>query len=266
MTWIVGIAPPFGYSILVSDVCVTFNARGKSSRYVDCLQKIYPIGPSMLGGFSGSVKIGFRLLSALHHQLLPFSKKEGWSLDVVANTWWPRLAKRIFKESEPEEKKLHSKIILAGVHPTKNRGESLWAWSDIYTFTSPDFGPRKAAFNDALAIGSGQLIPNLADLVSSVSNNFSFLNLASMNTEIQARMLAQALSTAITEEKAAGISKLFQVGIALRDQYIIAPHEYTLYPQNGEKLEYKMPKVAKSYSQFLELSKTYGYLPHSCSC
>jgi len=59
MTWIVGTASLFGNSILVSDICVTFTDNSGQQKHVDCIQKIYPLGQFVLGGFSGSVKIGF---------------------------------------------------------------------------------------------------------------------------------------------------------------------------------------------------------------
>src|SRR2546425_4363490 len=117
MTWIIGIAPPFGYSILVSDICVTFaDSQGKRT-YQDCLQKLYPLGHFILGGFAGSVKIGFRLLGRLQLDLSQLGDDEAWNLDIISNTWWPRLARRIFKESEEEEKKLGGQVILAAAHP-----------------------------------------------------------------------------------------------------------------------------------------------------
>jgi endonuclease YncB( thermonuclease family) len=82
MTWIIGIAPPFGYSILVSDVRVSFR-RERAEFQHDCLQKIYRIGPSIIGGFAGSEEIGFRILGILTEELSQAPPRHGWSLDVI---------------------------------------------------------------------------------------------------------------------------------------------------------------------------------------
>ena len=60
MTWIVGRSIPFGYSVALSDIRVTLDGRE-----IDCLQKIYPVGPFIAMGFAGSVPIGFAMIDRM---------------------------------------------------------------------------------------------------------------------------------------------------------------------------------------------------------
>ena len=122
MTWIVGTPTLFGRAILVSDIRVTFSKLDGTSGFADCLQKIYPIGKSQLGGFSGSVNIGFKIIAQLALDSSKLSRDEDWIVDIIANTWFPRIARRIFNNSIDAEKQLGCSIILASAHPSKNLG------------------------------------------------------------------------------------------------------------------------------------------------
>src|SRR6266704_3650612 len=119
MTWIVGTVPPFGYSILVSDTCVSWSNGTEKA----CLQKIHKVGDDFLCGFAGSVKIGFVLLDALATQL---PRKQVRTPTVLARDWIPSLASRVFRAAPEPERKLGCQIIVAAVHPTENLGDAPW--------------------------------------------------------------------------------------------------------------------------------------------
>jgi hypothetical protein len=67
MTWCIGWANLFGYSVGISDIRVTFS----NHREFDCLQKIYYIGPTLAIAFAGSVDIGFSMVEQLTADLSP---------------------------------------------------------------------------------------------------------------------------------------------------------------------------------------------------
>ena len=85
MTWVIGGSTIFGYGVLISDVCVSWELGYQ----FDCLQKIYPLSNSIMGGFAGSVKIGFQLLQDLRDFLGLTDEEEkeyGWiicSKDII---------------------------------------------------------------------------------------------------------------------------------------------------------------------------------------
>jgi len=68
MTWIVGTGTMFGHAVLASDIHATLKYGKGEEHYIDCLQKIYPLGKFVVGGFAGSVKIGFSIISSLHRR------------------------------------------------------------------------------------------------------------------------------------------------------------------------------------------------------
>src|SRR6266567_2360656 len=115
MTWIVGTVPPFGYSILVSDIRVSWTDGIERH----CLQKVHKVGEDFLCGFAGSVRIGFVLLDALATQL---PRKQQRTPSVLAHDWIPSLARRIFCAAPDQERKLGCQLIAAAAHPTDNLG------------------------------------------------------------------------------------------------------------------------------------------------
>ena len=252
MTWIVGTAQSFGKAIVASDVQVTFQSAAGPKKYNDCVQKIYPLGNSFLGGFAGSVKIGFRLLSQLIYESSKLTPDRAWGLDVIANTWWPRVAKRIFEKSETIEKQCGSEIILAAAHPTKNRGNvSGWAWTDVYIFKSPNFNPIKVEDLKCGGIGSGSQISVLSNMVQSAVSDFSFIKMVTMGELAQSRFLADLMHQQLRTSPVPGISDLFQVGTITRGQVIIQNHELTYVDESGET-QVRFPKLAQNYKEFLE--------------
>lgn len=60
MTWVLGASSLFGYGVMLSDVQVSVGEK----RF-DILQKAYPLSNYILGGFAGSVQIGFMFLQSL---------------------------------------------------------------------------------------------------------------------------------------------------------------------------------------------------------
>ena len=66
MTWVIGATPPFGgYGLMISDIQVSL-ATGER---FDILRKVHPVGPCLVLGFSGSVKIGFAMVENLRARL-----------------------------------------------------------------------------------------------------------------------------------------------------------------------------------------------------
>jgi len=254
MTWIVGTASLFGNSILVSDISVTFTDNYGQQKHVDCLQKIYPLGRFILGGFSGSIKIGFGLLTILSLQLRNIPDDNAWVVDIISHTWLPRLLRRFFKESEESEKALGSQLILASVHPTKNRAAS-WPWSYVHTFSAPDFEPCKADAREVLAIGKGSKKDVYMEALKKLCSSFDLMQGILMGESGQAQLLAHSINKIVLDSPTEGISTLFQIGLVMKNRYSIHDHEYRTYSKNGEKKEIKFPKIARTYREFETLSK-----------
>lgn len=266
MTWVIGIAPPFGFSILVSDICVTFRRTDGTKERADCLQKIYPLGPFVLGGFSGSVRLGFAILSILQMEFSKALEGQAWDLDVAVHTWLPRLVRRVFRTAPGSEQALGSSIMLASAHPTRNRGDAPWPWTDVYIFSRPDFEPVKAVALEVMAIGSGAAIdPYMAALRASCAD-FSFMQAAVGGEGAQAMMIAHRVSRLTAEGPVPGISTLFQTGLVTRGKWAIHNHEYTEHRADGTQVEFRFPPIAHGWREFEVLCQQSSWAAGEAIC
>jgi len=266
MTWVIGVNSMFGIAILVSDVCVTFTLPSGEKRYLDCLQKIYPLGRCVIGGFSGSVRIGFRMMEYLRRQFEICPENSRWDLDMISNTWLPRVVRRIFNLSPENEKKYGCSIILAGAHPTKNRGDLAVPWTDVVRLRSPDFKPEKVEQRNIISIGKGSVIDDYVDRVQRACNDFAFHEVIMGGKAAQANYVVSTVEKAVQENPISGVSKFFQYAWVNREEYSIINHEYDIYPPNEEKIEVRCPEIAKGYQKFIQLSKELGVQAESSVC
>jgi hypothetical protein len=153
MTWVIGASTPFGYGFAISDICVQF--RYGETR--DMLQKIYPVGNYIVAGFAGSVKIGFLLIDNLKEILkLPEgSENKAWYPDWVAEKF-SKNAKEIFDKADDNEKQGRSQILMVGISPNENIGDSDIPKSYISILESPNFEPEiHKEPKNVYSIGSG---------------------------------------------------------------------------------------------------------------
>lgn len=260
MTWIIGTPTLFGYALLVSDIRVTWPDKS----HLDCLQKIHLVSPSMIGGFSGSVKIGFRMLAQIEHESFKIEQDEDWDLDIIANTWWPRVARRIFNQSEPKEKQSGSSVILAAPDPTKNLGDTSWPQTRIYRFSSPAFEPVKADYENVTSIGD--FSSPRVEAIKTLVTDHSFIEGCVLGPKGHGTMLSLAVSEQIEDLPSDLISSVFQFGVVTRGQSEIhnfvlkkantgvdTPQSIVILPTN---LESPFPQIAKNEAEFFQLCST----------
>lgn len=157
MTWIVGTTSVFGHAILAADICVTFVKPDGQRTYFDCLQKVHPLGRFVIGGFAGSVKIGFAIIENLNKRFNETPETHAVDLDSLLPVKLPQIVKDIFESSSPSEKTLGCQLIIGWVHPIRNRDGWPWLspWSHIFTLSSPEFQVVQGRLTDIMAIGSG---------------------------------------------------------------------------------------------------------------
>lgn len=256
MTWIIGSASLFGSAILVSDICVTFTDKDGTKRYKDCLQKIYPLGQSVIGGFSGSVSIGFDTLETLQREFANGPAGAALDVNIAAHTWLSRVIRRVFRNAPECERELGSSTILASAHPTKNRGDAPWPWTDIHIFSSPDFYPVAATPLEIVAIGNGRAASDHMDALRALRTDSGFLKVAIMDDKAkQASLLAFLVSTALKNNPIQGVSTMFQFGVITRDNYAIHNQEYARFQQDGQKIKHTLPRIARGREEFEILSR-----------
>jgi hypothetical protein len=160
MTWVIGASSVFGYGAILSDVRVTFT----DGRQCDLVQKAFAVGPYVIAGFAGSVRIGFEMLHCLTRFLAvpPNAPQPGaWEPEWVAEHWKP-LAVSTFAAADAQERDAGCQVLLVGISH-KVRPEVLAnpravhrPSACIIRFCWPDFDPIIADKGLSVAhIGSG---------------------------------------------------------------------------------------------------------------
>jgi hypothetical protein len=248
MTWIIGTTSLSGHAILASDVCVTFKKPDGRRDYVDCLQKIYPLGRFVLGGFSGSVKIGFEMLGALSTRFDAIPQNHAMDIDAAAGAWLPGMAEQVFGLFGDKEKDDGCSIILGWVHPTRNRDALPWPWSYVYTFVSPEFSPLRDRPLEVLSIGSGAAVIHYMKIARNVCSSGAFM---STRGKMQAAILATTLAYELERKPVLGISKFFQIGLIARGTKGSIVHH--------DMGQIRFPAIARSYSEFEQMCWKRGY-------
>jgi hypothetical protein len=249
MTWIVGTVPPFGYSILVSDIRVSW-ADGTER---DCLQKIHKVGHDLLCGFAGSVRIGFGLLNALSIQL---PRKQRRTPSVLVHDWIPSLARRVFRAAPESELKLGCQFIIAAAHPTENLGAAPWPRTYIWTFSYPDFSPQKCGPDAAVGIGSGSVVSAYAAALREARSNVSFLKLITHGEDAQVQYLARTMRESVLKNPKAGVSPFFQMGIVTRGRTLLGDYGHTRFERDGTTNRVRAPPTAQTYKAFQDFCRT----------
>lgn len=266
MTWIIGSAALFGSAILVSDICVTFTKEDGAQRHIDCLQKIYPLGRFVIGGFSGSVRIGFDILEVLQREFSNGPPGAALDMNIVAHTWLPRVVRRVFRNAPEPEQRLRSSIILASAHPSKNRGDAPWPLTDIHILSSPDFAPVVAAPLEIVAIGKGNSVSAYMDAIRALSSDVGFLKASMDSQDGQASLLAHMVSRTIDNGPVPGVSTMFQFGVITRGHYTIHDHEYTVHQTAGQNIKRTFPRIARGSEEFEILSRELLCTAASAEC
>ena len=266
MTWIVGTPTLFGHAILVSDICVTFRNDFGKTDYVDCLQKIYPVGKSQMMGFSGSVSLGFKMVHQFAYESSKLSNSDDWIVEIIANTWLPRVMRRIYNNSTEIEKELGCSIILASAHPQKNLGDVPWPETYCHIFDGPDFEPKLCRPGEIKSIGSGSNVDEYKSAIKAVIEDRSFNQMMVAGASMQGLLLAKSINKVVDENPKKGISKHYQIGIVERRNFSISNNDYKLYPKDGPPMEVKLPKLARNYNEFQEYCKEREKLTETSSC
>jgi hypothetical protein len=154
---VIGVAPVHGHGLLISDTRAEFSLMPNAPS-ANCIQKIHYVGPNIIAGFAGSIKLGYRQIAVLKRELGSAKPEYGWNIDQISESWLRRSFQRMFDQSEDSEKFLGSHFILVAAHPHKTHGGSDDPWMDVVRFCSPSFEPEKGSVQQPMFIGSEAVI------------------------------------------------------------------------------------------------------------
>lgn len=251
MTWIIGTTSVFGHAILAADVCMTFRMQNGQRTYLDCLQKIHPLGRFVVGGFAGSVRIGFAIMETLSKRFNEIPEPHAIDLDSMVPVTLPQIVKGIFESSPPSERNLGCQVIIGWVHPTRNRDGWPWPspWSYIYTLSSPEFQVVQDRPLDIMAIGSGATV---AEHMRNARNACSVSPVMTWKRggRMGAAILAVTLAAELESRPVPGVSTFFQIGVAARCERVGIVHH--------DKGATRFPAVARTYREFEFMCRDLG--------
>jgi hypothetical protein len=250
VTWIVGAAAALGYAVGISDIRVTFSDGSER----DCLQKIYPMARFIAAGFAGSVRIGFGMLDGLAHQLRDAPEGHAYFPQEVAECFAP-LARDVFQLFSSDERASHSHLMLFGAHPTDDMGLPGYARCSVYILRSPGFVPTIAPIGQVVSIGSGSGIAPYQEALAGLSANpMSLLQMETAGMGASSLIVSMVVQKTIEKYPSPGISPHAHICVVRRGSVQISPNDDTRYPPSGEEIEFTMPPVATSWSEFTKIA------------
>jgi hypothetical protein len=253
MTWVVGATSFFGYGALYSDIRVTFS----DGTTQDVLQKAYPITNFIAAGFAGSVRIGFCLLQSLAQSTwLPDEAQstQAWDPIWVAKRW-SGIAREVFNACPADEKALGAQFLMLGASPTE--GLEFGSRMFLVRFAAPDFRPGiMGRVTMSCSIGTGSGVGEYKRSIKPLLRVASGINRAEvMNRNGLAQELVFSISRAVNWHPRDGISSHFHAVVVRRGSMSTWNNDENIYHADGSVVKVRMPPVARSYDEFLELAK-----------
>ena len=267
MTWVIGATFPLGgYGLLVSDVQVTLQ----NGTRLDVIRKIHDVGPVLVMGFAGSVRIGFEMVESLRSALaVPQDEEEGAFIPVdVAEAWAP-VAAHVFAHAAAEERALGCHLLLVGVHPTEDVIPGR-ARAYVVRMASPSFRPGFAPQRmfSVLSIGSGAQVREYRGFTRELLGrpNQGVLQAAIGPFERWGQTVAQMLGMGIGLHPAPGVSPHLHFAQVRRwESHLFANDRRTFQPE-GPPVEFLMPAVASTYPEFCEMLAERGIAGARARC
>jgi hypothetical protein len=265
VTWVIGASSIFGYGAMISDVRVTFS----DGREADLVQKAYGLGPFIVGGFAGSINIGFQMLESLSRLLVvPADAPQpgAWEPDTVAESWQPTAAK-IFAAADKREQAGQSHIMLVGISheidaktvhlPNVVQGPRAF----IIRMVSPNFEPEITRQKLSVGhIGSGSAVLRYTELMKSHFDVGSDTLKAEMGAPgMWPRMLGHSVMRVVEDHPVDGISPHVHILVCRSGEIFMMHNDSRKFPPgDAEPIEFKMPPVARSYAEFLSMCRADG--------
>jgi hypothetical protein len=253
-----------GYAVGLSDVCVTFTGS-KGKTFKDCLQKIYPVSRFFAVGFAGSVAIGFAMLNALNSWLGPIPEDTAWLPNELAELF-PNVARHVFAAAPESERSAQSHLMIIAAHPTEDTLPGHGKCS-TYIFRSPEFVPVLSTPGQVVSIGSGSDIGVYKDVLASFSADpLSLLRGEEMNRKLGGLALEHSITNIVKRQPTAGVSVHFHVCVVRRGEIQLHPNDENIYTPDNQKIEFRMPPVARSFSEFRRMAAAEGLSAEGAVC
>jgi hypothetical protein len=244
-------ASMFGYSAALSDRQVSWPG----GQTLNCLQKLYPIAPFMVAGFSGSVELGFSLINDFCAWLKPQVPAGGAvNTRVVVQLWWRR-ARWIFGRGRADLQRQGTQILVAGISPSERRGDLRPRTEVIILSSSDGFVPRHANPMAPVSIGSGSDVP---EYNAALQNLDYLLSVEGSLLGGFAAGIGLHASLALWSNPQLGVSSYLHLGLAQLGEAKVLPLRQSKPGPNGLSIDDPMPAVASNWEEFSRLARGSG--------
>jgi hypothetical protein len=265
VTWVIGAATMAGQGIMISDVRISF----RDGTETDLLRKSYPVGPYILAGFAGSVKIGMALIASLKESLqMPKNETGYWSPEWVTEQWSP-IAAQVFAESEDEEKGRGCQILMVGLTQQPDADQPPIPQVSLITINGPQFLPtiiRRAEVNQQVChIGSGADVQDYKDqmseffrMIPGAASSMSSTDAWSPDMTLWRHILGAGARERLLSNRVPGISPHLHIHVSQIGQFSLSTNDERLDDRDGEAVDFKMPRVASTYEEFCALCAERG--------
>ena len=254
MTWV--LAKPFmqDYSLIIADICVTFeDPKTKSKTYADCLLKIHDISRDngLMVGFSGRVENAFNIIDDMRILASDMAlKSHNRKFDVLdfIKEWQKYTVNNGKHLYDDYDNSVH--MFIAGNHTEVDSVGNRYAPSGVYQVKSPDYRPMATHPFHWSHIGSGSDMVVCKAIVDQLSNDFIF-RIAAIDTSAEklvdflAPRISAVLEQGLTEK---GVSSSLVIGISGIGDTALA----TTYP-GDDSIPNKPPKLATTYEELLTM-------------
>lgn len=255
MTWVIGSPTMFGYSVCIADVQASWVSNGRIQKTKDCVQKLHPISRFFTVGFSGSIYMGYEVVSALQGWFNPVQPQGAWIPEYAA-TKITKIARRVFKVQTDEVKKLGLSLLMASVSPKKDDGIPGEAMTQCYIIRSPCFAPEPIQWGFFGSIGSGSDVGIYKDNLNKLNEKpmSPLMQMEVGNPKGYAAALMSNISLTVRNNPTTGISRHFQVAVVERGQIYVVNNDYTANVGEVNEEKIVMPKLAKNLVEFKKMS------------
>lgn len=263
MTWVMAQPTIFGQVILLSDIQVTFtDPRTGEESYLDCVQKSYAMDQNIVAGFAGNVLGGFVMLTSLSKTIKANKKGDELIEPKLLIDEWAKIAKKDFARLKPEAKNGDIHIIIGGISHSTDMGIEGMGTPSVAVLKSPDFVPEYARIGDWVSIGSGDSIVEYRELIKKATGD-PYHPLMKHGEQLYYQSICVYLSYEVQKmDPKKGISQHFNIACLTRNGASGGSSDHTEYPTYGDEIKIKMPEVAHSLGEFLELIKKTGSASH----
>jgi hypothetical protein len=140
----------------------------------------------------------------------------------------------------------------------------LLAVCSVHVLKSPQFVPELARIGEVVSIGFGSVVEPYKKVLTEFSSSISSLLQGEvMGPGMGAMPLTWVIKKTIEQHPTPGISPHAHICLVRRGFMTVMPNDETIYPPTGEVIEFKMPPVATSWDQFVQMTATEKRSPHA---